>query len=415
MAPTYSSRLRALLQEYNTNPESWGGELNLGALEILDAGWATTEVAVEAEVTLTSQQALADQSRGLVLILSGSGGFAVITPAVDKPYLVINNCAADVTMKPSGGTAATIRAGIASLYYTNAAGTIGYVVDPTLDKIKPAAADVAMGSNKITGLADPTSAQDASTKAYADTKLPLAGGTMTGAIAMGTAKITGLGDPTADQDAATKAYVVSQTATSVAAAAASAAAALVSEGNAAISETNAVNAWDYFDDRYLGAKASDPIVDNDGDPLVTGALYWNTAANETRAYNGVSWQAAASGVNGTLERQVYTATAAQTTFAITYDVGFVDVWLNGVKLLAGTDFTAATGTNIVLAVGATSGDIVDIIAFGAFEVANTVAPSRQVIAGTGLTGGGDLSTNVTLNLAENFIAEIEMAIRLKGN
>ncbi len=46
-----------------------------------------------------------------------------------------------------------------------------------------------------------------SVKAYADTKLALAGGTMSGAIAMGTSKITGLGDPTAAQDAATKAYV----------------------------------------------------------------------------------------------------------------------------------------------------------------------------------------------------------------
>lgn len=46
-----------------------------------------------------------------------------------------------------------------------------------------------------------------SVKAYADTMLPLAGGTMTGAIAMGTNKITGLGTPTAGADAATKAYV----------------------------------------------------------------------------------------------------------------------------------------------------------------------------------------------------------------
>ena len=39
------------------------------------------------------------------------------------------------------------------------------------------------------------------------TKLPLAGGTMTGAIALGTNKLTGVGDPTGAQDAATKTYV----------------------------------------------------------------------------------------------------------------------------------------------------------------------------------------------------------------
>jgi hypothetical protein len=65
---------------------------------------------------------------------------------------------------------------------------------------------IAMGTNKITGLGTPTVSTDASTKAYADTMLPLAGGTMSGAIAMGTNKITGLGTPTVSTDAVTKAY-----------------------------------------------------------------------------------------------------------------------------------------------------------------------------------------------------------------
>jgi len=70
---------------------------------------------------------------------------------------------------------------------------------------------IAMGTSKITGLGDPTLAQDATTKTYVDTanalKLNLAGGTMSGALAMGTSKITGLGNPTTAQDAATKTYV----------------------------------------------------------------------------------------------------------------------------------------------------------------------------------------------------------------
>jgi len=70
---------------------------------------------------------------------------------------------------------------------------------------------IAMGTNKITGLGDPTLAQDAATKNYVDTqdafKVSKAGDSMTGALAMGTNKITGLGDPTAAQDAATKNYV----------------------------------------------------------------------------------------------------------------------------------------------------------------------------------------------------------------
>jgi hypothetical protein len=66
---------------------------------------------------------------------------------------------------------------------------------------------IAMGSNKITGLGTPTTTGDAATKDYADTKLALTGGTLSGALAMGTNKITGVGDPTNAQDAATKNYI----------------------------------------------------------------------------------------------------------------------------------------------------------------------------------------------------------------
>jgi hypothetical protein len=66
---------------------------------------------------------------------------------------------------------------------------------------------IAMGTSKITGLGTPTVSTDAATKAYADTMLPLAGGTMSGAIAMGTNKITGVGDPTNNQDVVTKYYL----------------------------------------------------------------------------------------------------------------------------------------------------------------------------------------------------------------
>ena len=86
-------------------------------------------------------------------------------------------------------------------------------------------------------------------------------------------------------------------AASEAAAAASESAAATSESNAATSETNAAASaaaaaasFDDFDDRYLGAKSADPTVDNDGNPLIVGALYWSSTADEFRAWDGAAWQ-----------------------------------------------------------------------------------------------------------------------------
>jgi hypothetical protein len=52
---------------------------------------------------------------------------------------------------------------------------------------------------------------------------------------------------------------------------------------------DAQNAWLEFNALYLGAFAVAPTVDNEGDPLQTGALYWNTATNMLYAWNGVAW------------------------------------------------------------------------------------------------------------------------------
>jgi hypothetical protein len=51
-------------------------------------------------------------------------------------------------------------------------------------------------------------------------------------------------------------------------------------------------AYDQFDDRYLGAKSSDPTVDNDGNPLIAGALYFNDVDEVMKLYTGSAWVAA---------------------------------------------------------------------------------------------------------------------------
>lgn len=102
-------------------------------------------------------------------------------------------------------------------------------------------------------------------------------------------------------------------ATSATASATSATASATSATAAATSATAAETALDDFTDIYLGAYASDPTTDNDGDPLAAGMLYYNTVSNVMRVYTGSAWQDTADIATTITLSQVtdVTATAAE--------------------------------------------------------------------------------------------------------
>jgi hypothetical protein len=89
--------------------------------------------------------------------------------------------------------------------------------------------------------------------------------------------------------ATSSATSASSSATSASSSATSASAAATSASSAATSATAAAASYDSFDDRYLGAKASDPSVDNDGNALIVGALYFNSTTPGMYVWTGSAW------------------------------------------------------------------------------------------------------------------------------
>jgi hypothetical protein len=110
-----------------------------------------------------------------------------------------------------------------------------------------------------------------------------------------------------------------------------------------------------------------------------------------KVYNGSGWVAAGSAVSGTANSVEYTATSGQTAFAATYDSGYLQVYLNGIRLDV-ADYTATNGSSVVLDTGAAANDVVFIHSFGTFELADhynkTVSDARFAPA-----SGGVLATN----------------------
>jgi len=149
--------------------------------------------------------------------------------------------------------------------------------------------------------------------------------------------------------------------------------------------------------------------------LNVGDLYFDTSANELKVYKSSGWAAAGSTVNGTAARFKYTASANQTTFSgtddngstLAYDAGFIDCYLNGSKLVNGVDVTVTSGSSVVLSVGATASDILDIVAYGTFNVASINASNitAGVLAtsrgGTGLSSIGSAGQALVVNTGGN--------------
>ena len=164
-------------------------------------------------------------------------------------------------------------------------------------------------------------------------------------------------------------------------------------GNTTNINTVATNITDVntFANRYR-ISATDPTTSLD-----IGDLYYDTTNDIMKVYGSSGWQNAGSSVNGTSARFQYSVSSSTTTITGTddngntllYDAGYVDVYLNGIKMVNGSDVTVTSGTSVVFAtaIGTSGTDSVDIIAYGTFNVAAIDATS--ITSGTlGYARGG---------------------------
>ena len=216
--------------------------------------------------------------------------------------------------------------------------------------------DLAAGGFKVSGLATPTATADAATKGYVDTavanlvasapaaldtlnelaaaigndasfsttitnsiatKLPKAGGTMTGAIDMGSSKITSLGTPTASTDAVTKGYIDTlygstvAAATSATSAAASATAAATSATSAAASATAAATS------ATSAAASATAAVTSANSAAASATTASNSAATATTQATAAATSATSAAASATAAATSATSAAASATAAQT--------------------------------------------------------------------------------------------------
>lgn len=212
-------------------------------------------------------------------------------------------------------TVATTKAGEASASATAAASS----ATTALNSATTATTQAGIATTQATSAtASATSATSSATSA--STSATNAANSATSAL---TAETNAETAKTAAEAAATSATSSASTATTKASeASTSATNAATSAASASTSATSAAASYDSFDDRYLGAKSTPPTVDNDGDALLTGALYWNTSLDQLYLWDGLAWNAAA-----------FTAEGAVTSFNTR----------TGAVTLASSDVTTALG------------------------------------------------------------------------
>ena len=280
------------------------------------------------------------------------------------------NAASSATASAASASAASSSASAASTSETNAAAS----------ETNAAASETAAAASETNAAASESAAATSATNAATSES--------NAATSASTATTQATNAATSASAASTSA---SNAATSETNAASSASSAASSASSASASADAALSALDSFDDRYLGQKTSDPTLDNDGDALVAGALYFNTTDEIMKVYDGSLWVAAYASLSGAMFGANNLSDVASASDSRN------NLGLGTAATTASTDYaTAAQGSLADSALQ--SGDNVSALTNDAGYTTN-VGDITGVTAGSGITGGGTSGT-VTINHAD---------------
>jgi hypothetical protein len=268
-------------------------------------------------VLATATQTLTNKTMGDAL---NAGGFKITnlaTPtlasdAVRKDFAdaqvaaAATSAASAATSAASAATSATSAAASATTAANSVATIAGYATSAansaTAAATSAASASTSAGSAETSAIASASSATAsassataaATSAASASASATAAATSATSAAASATAAATSATSAAASATASANSASASATsatasATSASAAATSATSAATSASSALTSATSAATTYDDFDDRYLGSKSTPPTVDNDGNTLLVGAIYWNSTLNNMYVWSGSVW------------------------------------------------------------------------------------------------------------------------------